>query len=258
VLKTRIIPTLLYRNHTLVKGVAFDSWRTVGAVMQAVEVYNLREVDELVLLDITATSEGRPPAADMVQDLAGSCFIPLAVGGGVRQLGDLSRLLHAGADKVLINSAAAETPAFIDEASREFGAQCVVVSIDVRQVAGRGRVVTHSGTRVTSRDPLEFAIEVAERGAGEILLTSIERDGTQQGYDLHLIRRVADGVRIPVIAAGGAGTYEHMVAAIRDGHASAVAAASMFHFTEQTPLEAKRYMSARGIPVRKETAAGLL
>jgi imidazole glycerol-phosphate synthase subunit HisF len=257
VLKTRVIPTLLYRNHTLVKGRGFDSWRTVGAVMQAVRVYSLREVDELIFLDIAATAESRPPWFDVVREMAAACFMPLTVGGGVRRLADVHRLLEVGADKVAINTAAVELPGLLEEAASAFGSQCMVVSIDVRRIGAQDRVVIRSGTEPTGLDPVDFARDVAARGAGEILLTSVERDGTMQGYDAPLIRRVADAVSIPVIAAGGAGTYAHMLEALREGGAVAVAAASMFHFTEQTPQDAKRFLRGHGVPVRADPPTGL-
>jgi imidazole glycerol-phosphate synthase subunit HisF len=251
VLKTRVIPTLLYRDQTLVKGVGFDSWRTVGAVIQAVRVYSLREVDELIFLDIAATAEMRGPALDVVNDMADSCFMPLTVGGGIHRLEDVRGLLRVGADKVAINTAAVETPELISDAAAAFGEQCVVVSIDVRRVDGTPRVVTHSATRITDLDPVAFARVVAERGAGEILLTSVERDGTMAGYDIELLRAVTEAVPVPVIASGGAGSYMHLLAAVRAGGASAVAAASMFHFTEQTPGGAKRYLREHGVAVRE-------
>lgn len=256
-LKTRIVPTLLYKGHTLVKGKGFDSWRGVGSVMQAVRVYNLREVDELVFLDITATAEERPPDFDLVHEIADSCFMPLTVGGGLRRIADVRRLLHVGADKVAINSAAVELPDLIGEVAATFGSQCLVVSIDVRRVGDRQRVVTRSGTRVTDWEPVAWAREATMRGAGEILLTSVERDGTMDGYDVPLVRRVTNAVAVPVIASGGCGTYADMLAVVEDGQASAVAAASIFHFTEQTPKEAKKYLAEHGVPVRGDTARGL-
>jgi cyclase len=245
------MPTLLFKDVGLVKGVAFDSWRRVGSAMQAVKVYNLREVDELVFLDITATRAGRPPDFAAVDELADECFMPLTVGGGVRTVEDVRRLLQVGADKVAINTAAVERPELIREVASRFGSQCVVVSIDVRRhPGGRCEVFTHSGTSATGLDPVDLARRVAELGAGEILLTSIDRDGTMEGYDVERIRGVSAAVSIPVIASGGAGNYAHMAEAIEQGQATAVAAASIFHFTEQTPLEAKRFLRGRGINVR--------
>lgn len=250
-LKTRIIPTLLYRDFGLVKGVGFDSWRHVGSAMQTVKVYNMREVDELVLLDITATAEERSPDFGAVDELADECFMPMTVGGGVRTLADVRGLLQVGADKVALCTAAVETPDLVRAASERFGAQCVVVSIDFRRLdSGRYDVCTHTGARATGLDPVELAAEVEGYGAGEILLQSVDRDGTMEGYDVELTRQVAEAVSIPVIASGGAGNYGHMAEVLLEGKASAVAAASIFHFTQQTPLEAKRVLAQRGIPVR--------
>jgi cyclase len=249
-LKIRVIPTLLYRDGGLVKGVGFDSWRPIGGAMQSIRVYNLREVDELILVDITATREQREPDFDSIDGLADYCFMPLTVGGGIRSLAHVRRLLQVGADKVALGTAAVETPALIREISDRFGAQCVVVSIDAKRVGDRHRVFTHSGTRMTDLSVGEHARKVEQLGAGEILVTSMERDGTLTGYDLDLIREVSDVVSIPVIASGGAGSYADMLAAITEGNASAVAAAAIFHFTQQTPREAKQYLAARGIPVR--------
>ncbi|TML88753.1 MAG: imidazole glycerol phosphate synthase subunit HisF [Actinobacteria bacterium] len=249
-LKVRIIPTLLYKDFGLVKGVQFDSRRQIGSAMQAVKVYNLRGVDELVFLDVTATLEGRAPDVELIDELADECFMPLTVGGGVRSLDDVRRLLRVGADKVAINTAAAVTPDLVRRAAERFGSQCVVVSIDTRtDDAGTTTVWTHSGTVTARRDPLEWAQEVEALGAGEILLTSIDRDGTMTGYDLETLGRVAGGVSIPVIASGGAGSYDHFAAALDEG-AAAVAAASIFHFTEQTPREAKLFLQERRFPVR--------
>jgi imidazole glycerol-phosphate synthase subunit HisF len=245
------MPTLLFKDVGLVKGVGFDSWRRVGSAMQAVKVYNMREVDELVYLDITATNDRRPPDFAAIDELADECFMPLTVGGGVRDMEDVRRLLQVGADKVAINTAAVESPDFVREMAQRFGSQCVVISIDAkRRENGAYEVYSHSGTRLTGKDPVSFAREVERLGAGEILLTSIDRDGTMKGYDVELTRRVTGAVSVPVIASGGAGGYQHMVDVLQEGKASAVAAASIFHFTEQTPLEAKRYLRDHGFQVR--------
>jgi len=250
-LKVRVMPTLLFRDLGLVKGVRFDSWRRVGSVMQSVKVYNMREVDELVFLDITATLEGRSPDFETVDEIADECFMPLTVGGGVRSVEDVRHLLQVGADKVAVNTAAVLTPALIRSVAQRFGSQCVVASIDAKKLTdGRYEVFTHSGTRAAGIDPVTLAREFETLGAGEILLTSIDRDGTMTQYDIDLIRKVSEAVTIPVIASGGAGNYEHMASALIEGGASAVAAASIFHFTQQTPLEAKRYLHERGIEVR--------
>ena len=250
-LKVRIMPTLLFKDVGLVKGVGFDSWRRVGSAMQAVKVYNMREVDELVFLDITATRDGRRPDFEVVDDLADECFMPLTVGGGVRTLVDVRRLLQVGADKVAINTALVEIPELVQEAATQFGSQCVVASIDARRQAdGVYQVYIRSGTVPTSKHPISLAREAEALGAGEILLTAIDRDGTMEGYDIELTKLVSEAVTVPVIASGGAGNYEHMAEVLQKGNASAVAAASIFHFTQQTPLEAKRYLQERGVNVR--------
>lgn len=250
-LKLRIMPTMLYKDLTLVKGVGFDSWRRVGSLMQQIKVYNLREVDELIVVDISATKEGRTPDFRLVDDFADECFMPLTVGGGINKIDDIRLLLQVGADKVVINTAAVETPKLISESAQLFGSQCIVASIDFKKHnAERYEVYTHSGTKPTGRDPVELAREFEACGAGEILLTSIDRDGTFSGYDIEMTRRVVDNVKIPVIASGGAGNYQHMVDVIKNSGASAVAAASLFHFTESTPKEAKKALKKHGIAVR--------
>jgi cyclase len=250
-LKIRVMPTLLYRDYGLVKGVSFDSWRIVGSAMQTVKVYNLREVDGLVFLDITATRDNRPPDYMTVDELADECFMPMTVGGGVHTIEHVQALLRVGADKVAINTAAVENPELIQQVARRFGAQCAVVSIDARRHQdGTYEVFTRSGTMPTGKDPVELAREVEAFGAGEILLTSIDRDGTMSGYDIELNRRVSEAVGIPVIASGGAGSYEDMVQVLQETRILAVAAASIFHFTQQTPLEAKKYLRSQGFRVR--------
>ena len=249
-LKTRIIPTLLFKDLGLVKGIGFDSWRRVGAVHQSVKVYNLREVDELVFLDITATPGSRPPDYELIDEIADECFMPLTVGGGIRSIKHVHRLLQVGADKVAVNTAAVEVPSLISEVARDFGSQCVVVSIDTRRHPdGSLQVCTRSGTMPVDHDPVALARRAEDAGAGEILLTSIDRDGTMEGYDLPLIRAVSDAVSIPVIASGGAGRPEDMVSAVENG-AVAVAAASLFHFTQTTPRELKNHLHNHRIPVR--------
>jgi cyclase len=250
-LKVRVIPTLLWKDFGLVKGVGFDSWRRVGTVLPAIKVYNTREVDELILVDITATDEGRAPDCESVAEFSAECFVPLTVGGGVRTIEHITHLLRAGADKITINTAAYETPELVREAANRFGSQCVVASIDAKRTGeGKYECFSHSGIRPTGKEPEEWAREAESLGAGEILITSIERDGSMLGYDLDLIRRVANAVKIPVIASGGAGEYIHLLAALQQGKASAVAAASIFHFTQQTPREAKQFLAQHGILVR--------
>lgn len=250
-LKVRIIPTLLFKNFGLVKGIGFDSWRRVGTLLPSVKVYNTREVDELILLDIAASLENRETDFYEIEGLFSECFVPLTVGGGIKNLESIIKLLKVGADKVSINSAAYLNPEIIKESSDMFGSQCIVASIDVRKKNYKGyECYSHAGTKPTGREVVEWAKEVEKLGAGEILLTSIELDGTMKGYDIDLINMVASAVNIPVIASGGAGNYEDMVKVIKVGKASAVAAASIFHFTECTPLEAKKYLYKNGIPTR--------
>jgi cyclase len=255
-LKVRVIPTLLWRDFGLVKGIGFDSWRRVGPVVPALKVYHSRDVDELILVDITAANNNTPPDHESVSDFSDECAVPLTVGGGITDVDQIVHLLKAGADKVSINTAAYANPALIDAAARRFGAQCVVASVDVKRMPdGSARCFSHAGSRDTGRTPVDWVRELAGRGAGEILLTSIERDGTMTGYDIPLIAEVSAAVDIPVIASGGAGNYQHMVEAIKSGGASAVAAASIFHYTEQTPAEAKAHLHAAGIPVRQNFQA---
>lgn len=250
-LKIRVLPTLLYKDVELVKGVAFDSWRRVGAVMQAIKVYNLREVDELVFLDIQATRNGTRPDFALVDEIADECFMPLTVGGGIRSVEDVRRLLQVGADKVAINTALVDAPEVVREVSSRFGSQCVVASIDAKRHSdGRYEVMTRSGTCPTALDPVALATRAESLGAGEILLTSVDRDGTLSGYDVELTRRVSEAVKIPVIASGGAGVPEHFAEVLREGKAAAVAAASCYHFTEITPREVKLYLKSQGFAVR--------
>ena len=251
-LKVRVIPTLLWKQFGLVKGVSFNSWRRVGPVLPAVKVYNQREVDELVLVDISAHLSTDDPDFESIDEFGQDCFVPLTVGGGITRIEQVQRLLRAGADKVSVNTSAYARPELVSEIARRHGAQCVVASIDVRRDSGGGWLCfSHAGQRPTGRPVLQWARELESRGAGEILITSIELDGTMQGYDLALIEAVVDAVKIPVIASGGAGTYQHMVKAVTQAGASAVAAASMFHFTEQTPAGAKAALASAGVPVRK-------
>jgi cyclase len=252
-LKIRVIPTLLWKQFGLVKGVGFDSWRRVGPVLPAIKVYNQREVDELILVDVVANNSSDELDFESIADFSHDCFIPFTVGGGITRIEQVQKLFRAGADKVCLNTAAYKTPELITDIAKRHGSQCIVASIDVRnKLSGNGwECFSHSGTQPTGRDVSDWARELEDRGAGEILITSIERDGTFQGYDLDLIENVVRSVNIPVIASGGAGNYRHMVDAVRLSGASAVAAASIFHFTEQTPAGAKAAMEAAGIPVRQ-------
>jgi cyclase len=256
-LKVRIIPTLLWKQFGLVKGVGFDSWRRVGPVLPAVRVYNQREVDELILVDIVAHQTVDDLDFESIDEFGKDCFVPLTVGGGITRIEQVQKLLRAGADKVCINTAAYTTPELISEIAKLHGSQCVVASIDVRKELQREdwQCFSSAGKIPTGRGVCEWAREIEDRGAGEILITSIDRDGTFKGYDLDLIATVVKAVKIPVIASGGAGTYQHMVDVVTQGGASAVAAASMFHFTEQTPAGAKAAMAAAGISVRRNFAS---
>lgn len=250
-LKARVIPTLLWKQFGLVKGIGFNSWRRVGPVLPAVKVYNQREVDELILVDIVAHQTGDDPDFDSIAEFGQDCFVPFTVGGGVSHLAQVQRLLRAGADKVSINTAAYTQPELIGHIASRHGSQCVVASIDVRAQDRGWYCFSHAGVQSTGREVVAWARELEDRGAGEILITSIERDGTMQGYDLELIETVVAAVKVPVIASGGAGNYQHMVQAITQAGASAVAAASIFHFTEQTPAGAKAALSAAGVFVRQ-------
>jgi len=251
-LKVRVIPTLLWKQFGLVKGISFDSWRRVGPVLPAVKVYNQREVDELILVDILAHQSEDDLDFESIDEFGQDCFVPLTVGGGIVRIEQVQKLLRAGADKVCVNTAAFTNPELISEIAKRHGSQCLVVSVDVRKnpIGKEWLCFSHAGQQPTGRDVIAWAREIEDRGAGEILITSIERDGTFQGYDLALIEVVASAVKIPVIASGGAGNYQHMVDAVKQAGASAVAAASIFHFTEQTPAGAKAAMRAAGIPVR--------
>lgn len=251
-LKVRVIPTLLWKQFGLVKGSEFNSWRRVGPVLPAIKVYNQREVDELVLVDILANDSEEGPDFESIAEFSQECFVPLTVGGGIKNIKQVQHLLRAGADKVSINTAAYADPDLISVIASRHGAQCVVASVDVRcSLKGGWECYSHSGQKPTGREVAGWVRELEDRGAGEILITSIERDGTMVGYDLDLINAVVSAVKIPVIASGGAGNYQHMIEAVINAGASAVAAASMFHFTEQTPLEAKKALAAAGIPVRQ-------
>lgn len=250
-LKTRVIPTLLHKGLGLVKGESFNSWRRVGSAMQAVKVYNLRNVDELIFLDISATIENRMLDLETVDEIADECFVPLTVGGGLSSINHVREAFRAGADKVSLGSAAVKKPSLITDVASNFGVQAVVVSIDVRTLEnGQRFVAINSGNDTTEIDPVYWAQESERLGAGEILLTSINRDGTMTGYDLELLRAVTSAVSIPVICSGGAGQLSDFSDAILEGGASAVAAASLFHFTELTPMEVKLHMASQQIPIR--------
>ncbi|WP_363347293.1 imidazole glycerol phosphate synthase subunit HisF [Methylocystis echinoides] len=250
-LKARVIPCLDVKEGRVVKGVNFVDLRDAGDPVECAIAYDAAGADELCFLDITASHENRGILLDVVQRTAEACFMPLTVGGGVRTLDDIRKLLLAGADKASINTAAVANRQFVREAAEKFGAQCIVVAIDAKQVGpGKWEIFTHGGRRPTGVDAVDFAREVTALGAGEILLTSMDRDGAKIGFDIALTRAVADAVSVPVIASGGVGNLDHLVAGIRDGHATAVLAASIFHFGEYTIPQAKRHMAAAGLPVR--------
>jgi imidazole glycerol-phosphate synthase subunit HisF len=251
----RVIPCLDVKDGRVVKGVRFVDLRDAGDPVEAAKAYDAAGADELCFLDITASHERRAILLDVVTRTAEACFMPLTVGGGVRSVEDVRTLLSSGADKVSINTAAVQDRKLVRAAAEKFGDQCIVVAIDAKKVSkpgepARWEVFTHGGRNSTGLDAVAYAREVVSLGAGEILLTSMDRDGTKEGYDLPLTRAIADAVPVPVIASGGAGSLDHLVAGIRDGHATAVLAASIFHFGEFGIGEAKRHMAAAGLPVR--------
>ena len=253
--KVRVIPCLDVKDGRVVKGVKFVDLRDAGDPVEAGMAYDAAGADELCFLDITASHENRGIILDVVRRTAEACFMPLTVGGGVRSIADIRKLLACGADKVSINTAAVNDRGFVKEAAEKFGDQCIVVAIDAKRVSRpdeppRWEIFTHGGRNPTGLDAPAYAQEVVALGAGEILLTSMDRDGTRQGFDIALTRAVADRVSVPLIASGGAGTLEHLVEGIRDGHATAVLAASIFHFGEHTIREAKDYMARAGLPMR--------
>lgn len=253
--KVRVIPCLDVKDGRVVKGVNFVDLRDAGDPVEAAIAYDAAGADELCFLDITATHENRGTMLDVVRRTAEACFMPVTVGGGVRTVDDIRTLLKSGADKVSINSAAVSRREFVKEAAEKFGDQCIVVAIDAKRVkrageSDRWEIFTHGGRKSTGIDAVEYAQEVVSLGAGEILLTSMDRDGTRSGFDIELTRAVADGIPVPVIASGGVGNLDHLVEGIRSGHATAVLAASIFHFGEFTIREAKEHMVRAGLPMR--------
>jgi len=250
-LKVRVIPCLDVKDGRTVKGINFVDLVDAGDPVEQARVYDQQGADELCFLDITASHERRDTLYDVVARTAEQCFMPLTVGGGVRTVDDIRTLLLAGADKTAINTAAVHRPEFVAEAAEKFGSQCIVVSIDAKRVGPeRYEIFTHGGREPTGIDAIEWAVRMAGLGAGEILLTSMDRDGTRRGFDIPLTSAIADAVTIPVIASGGVGTLDHLVEGVRDGHAAAVLAASIFHFGEFTIRQAKQAMQAAGLPVR--------
>jgi cyclase len=258
VLKVRVIPCLDVKDGRVVKGVNFVNLRDAGDPVEAAVAYDAAGADELCFLDITASHEDRGIILNVVRRTAEVCFMPLTVGGGVRTVADIRALLRSGADKVSINTAAVHRRDFVKEAAEKFGDQCIVVAIDARKASQPGEpdaweIFTHGGRKPTGLNAVDYAREVVALGAGEILLTSMDRDGTRQGFDIGLTRAVADAVAVPVIASGGVGNLEHLIAGVRDGHAAAVLAASIFHFGEFTILDAKQHMAAAGLAMRLTT-----
>jgi len=249
-LAKRIIPCLDVDKGRVVKGVNFVGIRDAGDPVEIAKRYNDQGADEITFLDITASHEGRDTTVHMVEAIAEQVFIPLTVGGGIRELDDIRRMLNAGADKVSINSAAVYNPEFVKAASEKFGAQCIVVAIDAKQVGDHWEIFTHGGRKPTGINAVEWAVKMEQYGAGEILLTSMDRDGVKSGFDLGVTRAIADAVNIPVIASGGVGNLDHLVDGVKIGHADAVLAASIFHFGEYTIQEAKQHMAAAGIEMR--------
>jgi len=250
-LKARIIPCLDVKDGRVVKGVNFVDLRDAGDPVEQARVYDAAGADELCFLDITASSENRDTIFEVVSGAAEQCFMPLTVGGGVRTTNDIRKLLLAGADKVSINTAAVDRPEFVAEASERFGAQCIVVAIDAKSVGeGRWEIFTHGGRKPTGIDAVEWAKKMVENGAGEILLTSMDRDGTGVGFDIALLRAITDVIPVPVIASGGVGKLDHLVEGVRDGHATGVLAATIFHFGEYSIQQAKAHMVKAGVPMR--------
>ena len=249
-LKKRIIPTLLFKNNKLVKGINFNSWRTVGSIMQAVRIYKMRKVDELILLDISATNLNKKIDLDLINEVANECFMPLTFGGGIKNLENISSILKSGADKVCINTAATNNLKFIKNACRVFGSQAIIVSVDYKKNKNNLDIWSNSGQIKTNLIFEDYLKDLENIGVGEIILTSIDRDGTMTGYDIDTLKKVNKFLNIPVIAAGGAGDFENMFDLLKTTNISALAAASIYHFTKKTPLDVKKYLKEKKIPIR--------
>ena len=249
-LKKRIIPTLLFKNNKLVKGINFNSWRTVGSIMQAVRIYKMRKVDELILLDISATNLNKKIDLDLINEVANECFMPLTFGGGIKNIEDISNILKSGADKVCINTAATNNLKFIKDACRVFGSQAIIVSVDYKKNKNNLDIWSNSGQIKTNLIIEDYLKNLENIGVGEIILTSIDRDGTMTGYDIDTLKKINKFLNIPVIAAGGAGDFENMFDLLKATNISALAAASIYHFTKKTPLDVKKYLKEKKIPIR--------
>ena len=249
-LKNRIIPCLDVKNGRVVKGINFVNLKDAGDPVEQAKIYSDSGADEICFLDITASNENRDTIYDVIERTSKKCFVPLTVGGGVRSIDDISKLLNCGADKVSINTAAVENPKVISDSSKKFGSQCIVVAIDAKKNDDKWEVFTHGGRNNSGLDALEYAKKMENSGAGELLVTSMDRDGTQVGYDVDLISKIASKINIPVIASGGVGNLDHLVNGIKLGNASAVLAASIFHYGKHSIKDAKEYLDSKGIPVR--------
>ena len=249
-LKNRIIPCLDVKNGRVVKGINFVGLKDAGDPVEQAKIYSDGGADEICFLDITASNENRDTIFDVVRETSKKCFVPLTVGGGVRSVEDISKLLNCGADKVSINTAAVQNPDVVEQSSKKFGSQCIVVAIDAKKNNDRWEIYTHGGRSSTGIDAIEFALNMEKKGAGELLITSMDRDGTQIGYDIDLMSTISSKVNIPIIASGGVGELEHLVDGIKFGKASAVLAASIFHYGKYSIKEAKEYLDSKGIPVR--------
>ena len=249
-LKNRIIPCLDVKNGRVVKGINFVGLKDAGDPVEQARIYSDNGADEICFLDITASNENRDTIYEVVKETSKSCFVPLTVGGGVRSVDDINKLLNCGADKVSINTAAVQNPSVVIDSSKKFGSQCIVVAIDAKKNNESWEIFTHGGRNSTGIDAIDFAILMEENGAGELLVTSMDRDGTQKGYDIDLMSAISSSVNIPVIASGGVGNLDHLVEGIKTGKASAVLAASIFHYGKYSIKEAKEYLDSKGIPVR--------